>query len=721
MTKVIEKTKPFATILLPAILLLSGWGIFPVEAAEAAEEIPESWEEIEAPPLPEFEIPEPKRIELGNGLVIFLQEDHELPLIRGIVSIRGGSRDEPAAKTGLVSIYGQAWRTGGTESKTGDELDRFLESRAAEVESSGDRDSTSLSWDSLAEDFGEVFPVVVDLLENPAFREEKIDLAKEQVRTGIARRNDDPRGIAAREARQLVYGELSPYARVPEYDTVAAVGREDLLEWHEGTVHPNNMVIGVTGDFDPAQMEKTLREAFGDWPRGPEVEVPEIPVKMADPGIYLVKKEDVTQSNIRFVHPGIVRSNPDYWAVRVMNEIFGGGFAARLFSHIRSDRGLAYSVGGGVGSAYDHPGMFSISMGTKSGSTLESIQALYGEIDKLQEGPITEEEMSLAQESLLNSFVFNFDSREEILREKMALEFYGYPLDFVDRFPEEIRNVTRDEVQRVAREYIDPEKIAVLVVGKPSEFDGELSELGEVEELDITIPEPSAGEEEAVTANDAGRELMALAVEGMGGQSAVDGVQALRIQGSVDAQTPQGPMTLEIVSLERFPDSVRQTMTMPMGEMTMVATPEEAFMVTPMGTRPLPGSQKEELLKELRKEPLLIAQRWDEEEYPVADAGAEEVDGTEARILDVEVDGKRIRWFLDPESGRILQTEAKTTDRTGAVVTQRTVYSDYREVDGLMRPFHVVIYQDDEESSTVTISEVQVNPEIPEGTFVKPE
>ncbi|MDX1583486.1 MAG: pitrilysin family protein, partial [Thermoanaerobaculia bacterium] len=373
--------------LMATLLLLAGIGCAtadtaPTTSAAASGNVPESWKEIDAPPLRSFEIQQPKRVELENGLVIFLQEDHELPLTRGILIIRGGSRDEPEAKRGLTGIYGQAWRTGGTESMTGDEMDEFLETRAAMVETSADIDSTSVSWDSLSEDFDDVFPLVVDLLNNPAFREEKIDLAKNQMNTGIARRNDNPIGIAGREARKLVYGDLSPYARVPEYDTVAAVTRDDLVSWHTATVHPNNMIVGITGDFDSDEMERKIREAFGEMPEGPVVDVPDVEVEMAEPGIYLVEKEDVTQSNIRVVQPGVLRSNPDYFAIRVMNEIFGGGFSARLFSSIRSDQGLAYSVGGGIGSAYDHPGMFSISMGTKSGSTLQAIEALYGEIEK---------------------------------------------------------------------------------------------------------------------------------------------------------------------------------------------------------------------------------------------------------------------------------------------------------------------------------------------------
>src|SRR5437899_10346722 len=167
-------------------------------AAQTAE-----WQQIKVPPLRAFKPQEPKRVQLPNGMVIFLQEDHELPLINGTINMRGGSRDEPADKAGLVDIYGESWRTGGTTSKTGDQLDDLLESRAAHVETGGSGDSTSLSWSSLKADFDQVFPVILDLLQHPEFRQDKIDLAKKQMAAAISRRNDELDDITLRESNKL--------------------------------------------------------------------------------------------------------------------------------------------------------------------------------------------------------------------------------------------------------------------------------------------------------------------------------------------------------------------------------------------------------------------------------------------------------------------------------------------------------------------------------------
>lgn len=448
------------------------------------------WRQIETPELKPFTPQQPTRVVLPNGMVVMLQEDHELPLINGFARIRGGSREEPAEKAGLVSIYGQVWRTGGTKARTGDELDDYLEARAASVETGGGLDSTSISFSCLKEDFADVFAIFNEVLRQPMFRDDKIALAKNQLNTGIARRNDDPIGIAVREARRLGYGGDSPYARNTEYATVAAVTRDDLAQWHRTYVHPNNIVLGIVGDFDPKAMEAALRKTLASWPKGPQAKEPDIEIAEPKPGVYFIAKEDVNQSNIRMVHMGTTRDNPDYFALEVMNEVFGGGFSARLFSNIRAKKGLAYSVGGGVGSNFDHPGLFQLSMGTKSESTAAAIDALFEEIDNLYKQPVTEEELERAKESILNSFIFRFDSKQKVLSEKMLYEFYGYPLDFLERYRPAIEKVTAADVERVAREYVHRDKVVLLVVGKQEDFDRPLSSFGAVQTIDITIPPP---------------------------------------------------------------------------------------------------------------------------------------------------------------------------------------------------------------------------------------
>src|SRR5579872_2888728 len=478
-------------LIFSALIVATSFTTIPVTAQTT------NWKQIPIPPLPAFKPKQPKRIELSNGMIIFLQEDHELPLIDGTARIRGGSVSEPASKVGLVDMYGDVWRTGGTKTQTGDQLDDFLEVRAAKVETGGGPDSTSISFSCLKGDLDDVFKVFLDVLQNPEFRAEKLELAQKAMADAISRRNDDVSEIAHREAVKLAYGKDNPYARDAEYATVSAVTRQDLVDWHAKYVHPNNIILGISGDFDAAQMEARLRAAFDSWPKGPEVEKPKVEYSPAKPGYYLIPKDDVNQSNIRMVGMGVTRDNPDYYAISVFNEAFGGGFSSRLFNDIRTKRGLAYGVGGGIGSNFGHPGVLQISLGTKSQSTVESIQATDQDINDLGKQPITEDKIQRAKDAILNAFIFRLDSPDKILAERMTYEFYGYPPDWLDKYQSEIKKVTAADVNRVATKYLHEDQLAVLVVGNTKDFDKPLSTLGEVKNIDITIPPPAGAKEEA--------------------------------------------------------------------------------------------------------------------------------------------------------------------------------------------------------------------------------
>ena len=295
-----------------------------------------SWKKVPVPPLPAFHPQQPTKITLQNGMTVFLQEDHELPFINGFVIIRGGSSDEPAAKTGLIDLYSQAWRTSGTAKMTGDQMDDVLEAKAAKIETDGDAESTTLTWTSFKQDFDQVFGMATDLLLHPQFRADKLMLAKQQEATGIIRRNDDPNQIAMREAQILAYGKDNPYARIPEFATVQAVTLSDLTAWHARTVTPNNIIIGVSGDFNTAEMEAKLRAAFDELPRGPKFVATPVAFPGPTPGVYLAQKSDVNQSNVWIVGMGTEKNNPDYYALSVMNTVFSGGFGSRLFQDVRT-------------------------------------------------------------------------------------------------------------------------------------------------------------------------------------------------------------------------------------------------------------------------------------------------------------------------------------------------------------------------------------------------
>jgi zinc protease len=460
----------------------------PAKAATPAQAQP--WKSIAIPPLHAFKPTQPKRIELANGLVIFLQEDHELPFVDGTILIRGGSRNEPAGKVGLVSLYGEAWRTSGTATHSGDALDTELAEKAAGIETEGGLEYTSMQWSGFKQDFDGIFGETVDLLLHPTFKAEKLQLAQREAMTGISRRNDEASEIAGREAAKLVYGAASPYARQAEYATVEAVTLGDLKAWRDRTVVANDMIVAVEGDFDSAAMEAKLRKVFEPMPRGAAIETPKESFPGPAPGVYFADKEDVDQSTVEIVGLGTERSNPDYYALNVMNEIFSGGFGSRVVQYVRTKLGLAYDVGGSYGASYDHPGVFRSEAGTKSATTVAATQAVLEEIGRLKTKPPTLDELRKAKDQVLNSFIFNYDTPEKTLNEQVNLAFFGYPPDFLEKYHDGIEKVTAADVTRVANQYIDVSKLAILVVGNQPEIKPPLSALGKVTDLDISIPPP---------------------------------------------------------------------------------------------------------------------------------------------------------------------------------------------------------------------------------------
>ena len=681
------------------------------------------YHDIKARPLRSFTMPQPKRVVLPNGMTLFLQEDHELPLVRGTAMIRGGSRDVDAGKAGLVGIYSQAWRTGGTATKTGDQLDEQLEARAARVETSGGVDSTSVSMNVLKADFDTVFPIFLDVLRNPEFRQEKIDLAKTQASTGISRRNDEPDEILGRESTKLGYGANSPYAAQPEYSTIGSITRDDLLAFHKRFVHPNNIILGFVGDFDSAQMEKKIRAALGSWARGPQAAKPADVIAPAKPGIYFVSKDDVTQANIAMVHPGTTRNSPDYAAIAVMNEMFSGGFSGRLMQHLRTQRGLTYGVGGGIGTAWDYPGLFRVQMATKSGTTLESVDALRGEVASLLTSPFTEQELGLAKESILNAHVFSMDSRAKMLQQQMQLEFYGYPADWYQRYPELIGKVTNEDVTRVAKKYVTPDKLAILVVGNEKEFEKPLSSLGTVTPIDITIPEPGAAPSTsgagAAPAAPAGTNAEGMALvnkvrDFVGGKAKIDAVTSIRRIGATTMNTPNGPMEAQINSLVRYPDARRDEMSMAMGQVTSVISPDGAFVITPMGTQDLPGSQRESMAADLKTELLAVLKNADNAAYTFTSTGVE----NGAAVLEIHAGSATTRWYIDPASGKLLRTVARGRGpQPGDVTTELTAWKNF---GGLNLPVAATISRNGEKSGELSLANVEVNPAVDAAAFKKP-
>jgi zinc protease len=450
-----------------------------------------TFRDLKFPPPGSIRVPEPVRFQLPNGMTVLLVEDHELPTISVNALVRAGSRWEPAPKAGLAAITGTVMRTGGTPTRNGDQLDRELDRLAATVETSIGNDSATGYVFVLKEDIDKALPILADVLQHPAFPQDKIELSKIEQRDNIARRNDDPQGIAFREFGRMIYGKDTPYGRQPENATINAITRDDLVAFHKQFFQPESVILGAWGDFNAPVMRAKIEQAFGGWQRGghPRPAAPAIDAGAKNrTGVYLIDKDDVNQSTVLVGRLASRMDDPDFFSLTVMNGVLGDGFASRLFSQVRSEQALAYAVWSSWNGDFEVPGTFSAFGGTKSESTVKIIKSIRHEIDRLATDPITDDELARAKDSILKGMAFDFDSTGKIVGRLMTYEYYGYPRDFLQRYQAGIRTVTKADVVRVANQYMKSPDLAVLVLGKSKDFDAPLTSLGKVTQIDVTIP-----------------------------------------------------------------------------------------------------------------------------------------------------------------------------------------------------------------------------------------
>lgn len=442
-------------------------------------------QDLTFPPL-KFTPPEIERHTLENGMKIFLVEDHELPLISMYALVRTGQIYEPAEKLGLAVITSEVMRIGGTSNRSPDEVNETLEYLAASVEVDIQEETGSVELWTLKKNLETSLEVFADIMRNPAFAQDKIDLIKNQMFEIIRRRNDSPQSIRGREFMRIVYGKMHPLARIPQVETIKNISRDDLIAFHQRYFHPNNIMLAVTGDFEPEEILQKLNATFQAW-QPAERSFPEVePVKYEfSPSVHLIHK-DVEQTNLAIGHLGIKADNPDYPAIRVLDLILGaGGFSDRLSQEVRVKRGLAYSIGSYLGAGIRDYGVFLIFCGTRNDAAHEAVEVILQEMKSLIEIEVSDRELEIAKNQYLNSFVFKFATVDNIIRRKMFYEYVGYPPDYLETFRDNVMKVTKADVLRVAQKYLHPESMIILAVGKREEIQEPLASFGTVQEFEL--------------------------------------------------------------------------------------------------------------------------------------------------------------------------------------------------------------------------------------------
>lgn len=402
-----------------------------------------------------------------SGVPVFIAEDRDFPLIDLSITIRTGAWLEGEDQTGLASLTASQMRAGGTEKMPPAELDEELEFLAASIRSFAGDTQAGASASCLSKDIDRVLELLFDVLKTPRFDEQRLALAKSRAVQGMRRRNDDTRSIERREWGRLMRGDDHFSTDVTTEAGIESITRDDLRAWHKSQYHPGNFVIAVSGDFDTEAMMAKLESHLGSWERrsANESAIPE-PNHAPRPGVYYVNKDDVNQGRISIGHLGTTRDNPDRYALTVMNDILGGGgFTSRIMSRVRSDEGLAYSAYSrfGLGTYYD--GVFSVSFQSKSESCARAAQICLDEIERIRTELVSAGELKTGVESIAESFPRTFATVRQIVGTFAGDEYTGRDPSYWAEYQAGIRSVTAEDVRRVARQYLAPEKLAVLAIG----------------------------------------------------------------------------------------------------------------------------------------------------------------------------------------------------------------------------------------------------------------
>lgn len=650
------------------------------------------YDEIVYPELNKFKKADVEEFSLDNGISFYLVEDKELPLVRVSVLVRTGSLLEPLDKTGLASMTGQVMREGGSVNYPADVLNLLLEDKAAFMSTSIGLGSGSAGMNVLKENFDELLPVFVDLVQNPLFPDDKIELAKTQTKSNISRRNDDQQTIAVREFQKLVYGEDTPYTSQTEYATIGSITKEDMQAIHQRAFVGNNMSIGVIGDFDTKDMKKKLEEAFGSLNAGTPTNLIYPEVEYSYPStVNLIDKPDVNQSFILAGHVGGRRDNPDYAALQLMNEILSGGFSGRLMQSVRTDLGLAYAVFGNYVSYINYSGWFYVGVMTKSSTTADAIDAMLVEVEKLQNESVPADELKDAKDRFLNSLVFRYDSKNKILNERISNEYNGLPQDYFDQYVEQLKKVTSKDIQRVASQYLKPDQVQILVVGNANEIGNQLEKYGTVNPIDIEIPLPKSDEEEVsgdAVAGKAWLGKMANAIIESG-----TSFEKVMVENTVTQITPMGNVDIKTSSVTNYSDlSMVADLQTPQGNMTMELKNGSGVIKMMGQEQQLPPAMTGPMFSEMKANYLNIALKHAEMDAEYL--GTEVVEGVEYSVIRVSADSP-ITFLLDMNTNLPhISRSSQLNPQTGSFVASETTYSDWQTVNGVAFSFSSMSYAD---------------------------
>jgi zinc protease len=411
----------------------------------------------------------PSRTVMPNGLTVLVLDQPFLPIITANVLVKAGAIHDPDALAGLSSLVAQMLDAG-TKTRNATQIAEQIEFIGSEMAFSGAQDFTTGTLRVLRKDRDLGFTLFADALMNPVFPEREVERVRTQVLGELQGEREQP-GIIAEKAFDALVFEGHPYRRPANgtEKTVSRIARKDLMEFHRAYYRPNNAILAIVGDIRDAEALELVKKYFGAWPpKNPPAQKFSPPASLERPVLKVIDK-DLTQANIILGHIGIDRRNPDFYSVSVMNYILGGGgFSSRLVNRIRDELGLAYDVDSAF-QANVMPGPFTVRLQTRNAAAKQAIAGVIAEIERIRTEGVTNEELADAKAYLVGSFPLRLDTTVKLAALLTLIELHGLGLSYFEDYPKAIMAVTKEDVHRVARRYLNPEAYALVVVAKQAE------------------------------------------------------------------------------------------------------------------------------------------------------------------------------------------------------------------------------------------------------------
>ena len=652
------------------------------------------------PPLGQVKTPDIQTSTLKNGIKLYLMENHALPLVYGTAIIRTGSLFDPAGKVGVAEMASSILRSGGTKTKTGDQLDEQLENIAATVESGmGDTEAT-ITFTGLKENAAEIMAVFKDVITNPEFRQDKVDLLKNQFRSAIGRRNDDADAIASREMERVVYGRDTVFGRQIEYEHVEAITRQDLVGFHSRYYFPANITLVIQGDFSAADMKQQIETLFAGWTvqRPPVPVFPKVDRTKSKPGIYVASKDNVEQTFFEVGHMGGKLDDKDYPVMDVALSILGSSFSGRLFNIIRTEKGYAYNISGNWGAGYLNERLFNISGSASLNHTTDTLEIIQQEVARMGKEEVTDIELESAKARVLNSFVFNFDKPRKTLTRLVSYSYYGYPSDFLFTYQKAIAAVTKADVLAAAKRNLQTNQLVYVVVGKTSEFGRPLKEMNlPINPIDLTIPEPKGKPKAATDTTAQAKQLLARAQQAMGGAEALAAIKDI----TWNSEMNMGGALLKSKNFFIAPNQLRQEQELPMGKATVYSDGASGWMKTSQGIIPLPPQFLTQVKVQTMKvlPALLLSDRMSGRTITLLDANT--LDITEPGSPSMKLRINAVTGFPDKISYTM-------TGMTGTIEIEEEL-EDFRDVGGGVKMYLKQSILQSGQKSTSTFKDYKIN------------